>query len=132
MAYRNVNFITNGFSAVNYNAAGPLGNQFASPFGDPYRVQGTSGLIGDFFSGLGKIGSALLPAAAPIAGAAVSSLLTKAPAPQPTSNPIDTAAEETARANAAAAAAKSNQTVYMVAGAVALVALFYFMSKRRK
>jgi LPXTG-motif cell wall-anchored protein len=32
---------------------------------------------------------------------------------------------------ASAAAEKSNQTVYLIAGGVALLALFYFMSKRK-
>lgn len=131
---RSVNYIANGFGApVNYTAAGPMGNQFASPFGDPYRVRGTGGLVGDLLSGIGKIITPFIPIATPIAGAAVSSLLSKAPAPT-TSTPqsrFDTAAEQAAAVQASAAAEKSNQTVYLVAGGVALVALFYFLSKRK-
>ena len=133
-SYRTVDFVSNGWT--NYNIPGPMGNQFASPFGDPYRVQGVNG-IGDVFgsivSGIGKVITPLLPIATPIAGAAVSSLLNKQPsqpAAQPT-NPIDAAALQTTQAQAATAAAKSDQTVYLVAGGVALLALFSFMSKRK-
>ena len=137
MSYRSVNFVTNGFAASNYTPAGPFGNQFATPFGDPYRVQGVNG-IGDVFgsivSGIGKIITPLLPIATPIAGAAVSSLLTKTPQAPVQSTPqsrFDTAAEQAVAVQASAAAEKSNQTVYLVAGGVALLALFYFMSKRK-
>ena len=134
MAYRSVNYVSNGWT--NYNIPSPLGNQFATPFGDPYRVQGTAGILdtlGSIASGIGKLVTPLLPIATPIAGAAVSSLLNK-PSTQPTaqpSNPIDAAAFQASQAQAAAAAAKSDNTVYMVAGGVALIALFYFMSKRK-
>jgi hypothetical protein len=132
MAYRNVSYVGNGWS--NYNIPGPLGNQFATPFGDPYRVQGTSGLIGDIFSGIGKIGSALLPAAAPIGAAAVTSLLTKSPQAPATATQQSqfTDAARVADAQAQAAAAqRSNQMVYIAVGGIALVALFYFMSRRK-
>lgn len=134
MAYRSVNFVTNGFAASNYTPAGPFGNQFITPYGDPYRVQATGGIVGDFFSGIGKLITPLLPIATPIAGAAVSSLLVKSPQAPTTSTPqsrFDTAAEQAAAVQASAAADKSNQTVYLVAGGVALLALFYFMSKRK-
>lgn len=136
MSYRSVNFVTNGFSASNYTPAGPFGNQFITPYGDPYRVQSVNGIgdvLGSIVSGIGKVITPLLPIATPIAGAAVSSLLTKSPAPV-TSTPqsrFDTAAEQAAAVQASAAAEKSNQTVYLVAGGVALLALFYFMSKRK-
>jgi hypothetical protein len=135
MAYRSVNFISNGFT--NYNVPGPMGNQFASPFGDPYRVQGVNGIgdvLGSIVSGIGKIITPLLPIATPIAGAAVSSLLTKSPQAPVQSTPqsrFDTAAEQAVAVQASAAAEKSNQTVYLIAGGVALLALFYFMSKRK-
>lgn len=135
MAYRSVNFISNGFT--NYNIPGPMGNQFASPFGDPYRVQGVDG-IGDVFgsiiSNVGKFVTPLLPVITPIAGAAVSSLLIKSPQAPVQSTPqsrFDTAAEQAVAVQASAAAEKSNQTVYLIAGGVALLALFYFMSKRK-
>lgn len=138
MTRRSINYVTHGFGApVNYNIPGPLGNQFATPFGDPYRVQSVNG-IGDVFtsiaSGIGKIITPLLPIATPIAGVAVSSLLTPKPQAPVTSTPqsrFDTAAEQAAAVQASAAAEKSNQTVYLVAGGVALVALFYFLSKRK-
>lgn len=132
MSYRSIDYVTNGWT--NYNIPGPIGNQFASPFGDPYRVQATGGLIGDFFSGIGKIITPLLPVAAPIAGTAVAGLLTKTPTAPVQTTPqsrFDTAAEQAAAVQASAAAEKSNQTVYLVAGGVALVALFYFLSRRK-
>lgn len=113
-----------------------MGNQFATPFGDPYRVQSVNGIgdvLGSIVSGIGKVITPLLPIATPIAGVAVSSLLNK-PSAQPTaqpSNPIDAAAFQTAQSQADAAAAKSDRTVYLVAGGVALLALYYFMSKRK-
>jgi len=134
-SYRQVDFVSNGWT--NYNIPGPMGNQFASPFGDPYRVQAVGGVfdvLGSVFSGIGKIVTPLLPIATPIAGAAVSSLLTKSPQAPVQSTPqsrFDTAAEQAAAVQASAAAEKSNQTVYLVAGGVALLALFYFMSKRK-
>jgi hypothetical protein len=135
MAYRSVNFISNGFT--NYNIPGPMGNQFATPFGDPYRVQGVNGIgdvIGSVISNVGKLVTPLLPVITPIAGAAVSSLLTKSPQAPVQSTPqsrFDTAAEQAVAVQASAAAEKSNQTVYLIAGGVALLALFYFMSKRK-
>jgi hypothetical protein len=134
MSYRSVNYVSNGWS--NYNIPGPMGNQFATPFGDPYRVQGTGGILGtlgSIASGVGKVITPLLPIATPIAGVAVSSLLNKPstrPAAQPT-NPIDAAAMQTSQAQVAAANAKSDNTVYLVAGGAALLALFYFLSRRK-
>jgi hypothetical protein len=134
MAYRSVNYVSNGWT--NYNIPSPMGNQFATPFGDPYRVQGTGGILdtlGSIASGIGKFVAPILPIATPIAGAAVTSLLNKPstqPASQPT-NPIDAAALQTSQAQAAAAAAKSDNTVYMVAGGVAILALVYFLSRRK-
>jgi len=134
MSYRSVNYVSNGWS--NYNIPGPMGNQFATPFGDPYRVQGTGGVLdvlGSIASGVGKVITPLLPIATPIAGVAVSSLLNKPstrPAAQPT-NPIDVAAMQTSQAQAAAANAKSDNTVYLFAGGAALLALFYFLSRRK-
>jgi hypothetical protein len=138
MSYRSVNFVTNGFSASNYTPAGPFGNQFITPYGDPYRVQAVGGIgdvIGSIVSGIGKVITPLLPIATPIAGAAVSSLLVKKPQAPVQSTPqsrFDVAAEQAASVQASASADKSNQTVYLVAGGVAILALFYFMSKRRK
>ena len=136
MSYRSVNFVTNGFSASNYTPAGPFGNQFITPYGDPYRVQAVGGVgsvLGSIATGIGKVITPLLPIATPIAGVAISSLLNKQPA-QPAaqpSKPIEAAAMQTSQAQASAAAAKSDNKVYLVAGGVALLALFYFMSKRK-
>jgi len=139
-SYRQVDFVSSGWT--NYNIPGPMGNQFATPFGDPYRVQGVNGLLGDIGSFIGNIGSGigklitpLLPVAVPIAGTAVSRLLTKSPAvptqQSPQSN-FTVAQQQAVAQQQGVAAEKSNQTVYLVAGGVALLALFYFMSNRRK
>ena len=139
MAYRSVNFISNGFT--NYNIPGPMGNQFATPFGDPYRIDGVGSFwgsvgsaIGSVGTGLGKVVTPLLPALVPIAGSAVAGLLTKSPSiptqQSPQSN-FTVAQQQAIAQQQGIAAEKSNQTVYLIAGGVALLALFYFMSKRK-
>jgi hypothetical protein len=139
MAYRSVNFISNGFT--NYNIPGPMGNQFATPFGDPYRIDGVGSFwgsvgsaIGNVGTGIGKIVTPLLPALVPIAGSAVAGLLTKSPSiptqQSPQSN-FTVAQQQAIAQQQGVAAEKSNQTVYLIAGGVALLALFYFMSKRK-
>jgi hypothetical protein len=139
MAYRSVNFISNGFT--NYNIPGPMGNQFASPFGDPYRIDGVGSFwgsvgsaIGSVGTGIGKVVTPLLPALVPIAGSAVAGLLTKSPSIPTQQSPQSnfTVAQQQAIAQQQGVdAEKSNQTVYLIAGGVALLALFYFMSKRK-
>ena len=139
MAYRSVNFISNGFT--NYNIPGPMGNQFATPFGDPYRIDGVGSFwgsvgsaIGNVGTGIGKVVTPLLPALVPIAGSAVAGLLTKSPSIPTQQSPQSnfTVAQQQAIAQQQGnAAEKSNQTVYLIAGGVALLALFYFMSKRK-
>ena len=139
MAYRSVNFISNGFT--NYNIPGPMGNQFATPFGDPYRIDGVGSFwgsvgsaIGSVGTGIGKVVTPLLPALVPIAGSAVAGLLTKSPSMPTQQSPQSnfTVAQQQAIAQQQGIAAeKSNQTVYLIAGGVALLALFYFMSKRK-
>ena len=139
MAYRSVNFISNGWT--NYDIPGPMGNQFATPFGDPYRIDGVGSFwgsvgsaIGSVGTGIGKVVTPLLPALVPIAGSAVAGLLIKSPSmpTQQSSQSGFTVAQQQAIAQQQGIAAeKSNQTVYLIAGGVALLALFYFMSKRK-
>ena len=139
MAYRSVNFISNGWT--NYDIPGPMGNQFATPFGDPYRIDGVGSFwgsvgsaIGNVGTGIGKVVTPLLPALVPIAGSAVAGLLTKSPSMPTQQSPQSnfTVAQQQAIAQQQGVAAeKSNQTVYLIAGGVALLALFYFMSKRK-
>ena len=139
MAYRSVNFISNGWT--NYDIPGPMGNQFATPFGDPYRIDGVGSFwgsvgsaIGSVGTGIGKVVTPLLPALVPIAGSAVAGLLTKSPSMPTQQSPQSnfTVAQQQAIAQQQGIAAeKSNQTVYLIAGGVALLALFYFMSKRK-
>ena len=139
MAYRSVNFISNGWT--NYDIPGPMGNQFATPFGDPYRIDGVGtfwgsvgSAIGSVGTGIGKVVTPLLPALVPIAGSAVAGLLTKSPSiptqQSPQSN-FTVAQQQAIAQQQGIAAEKSNQTVYLIAGGVALLALFYFMSKRK-
>ena len=139
MAYRSVNFISNGWT--NYDIPGPMGNQFATPFGDPYRIDGVGSfwgsvgnVIGNVGTGIGKVVTPLLPALVPIAGSAVAGLLTKSPSiptqQSPQSN-FTVAQQQAIAQQQGVAAEKSNQTVYLIAGGVALLALFYFMSKRK-
>lgn len=139
MAYRSVNFISNGWT--NYDIPGPMGNQFATPFGDPYRIDGVGSFwgsvgsaIGTVGTGIGKVVTPLLPALVPIAGSAVAGLLTKSPSiptqQSPQSN-FTVAQQQAVAQQQGIAAEKSNQTVYLIAGGVALLALFYFMSKRK-
>ena len=139
MAYRSVNFISNGFT--NYNIPGPMGNQFASPFGDPYRIDGVGSFwgsvgsaIGSVGTGIGKVVTPLLPALVPIAGSAVAGLLIKSPSmptQQSSQSGFTVAQQQAVAQQQGVAAEKSNQTVYLIAGGVALLALFYFMSKRK-
>jgi hypothetical protein len=139
MAYRSVNFISNGFT--NYNIPGPMGNQFATPFGDPYRIDGVGSFwgsvgsaIGTVGTGIGKVVTPLLPALVPIAGSAVAGLLIKSPSmptQQSSQSGFTVAQQQAVAQQQGVAAEKSNQTVYLIAGGVALLALFYFMSKRK-
>lgn len=139
MAYRSVNFISNGFT--NYNIPGPMGNQFATPFGDPYRIDGVGSFwgsvgsaIGNVGTGIGKVVTPLLPALVPIAGSAVAGLLIKSPSmptQQSSQSGFTVAQQQAVAQQQGVAAEKSNQTVYLIAGGVALLALFYFMSKRK-
>ena len=139
MAYRSVNFISNGFT--NYNIPGPMGNQFATPFGDPYRIDGVGSFwgsvgsaIGSVGTGIGKVVTPLLPALVPIAGSAVAGLLIKSPSmptQQSSQSGFTVAQQQAVAQQQGVAAEKSNQTVYLIAGGVALLALFYFMSKRK-
>ena len=142
-SYRQVDFVSNGWGGgSNYSIPGPMGNQFASPFGDPYRVASMNGFWSSIGSGLGKIGSGIgkiitpvLPVLAPVAGAAVGSLLTRAPESpsQPASQSSFTvAAQQAAAQQAAIDAEKKNTTIYLIAGGVGLVALYFILSKRRK
>ena len=139
MAYRSVNFISNGWT--NYDIPGPMGNQFATPFGDPYRIDGVGtfwggvgSAIGSVGTGIGKVVTPLLPALVPIAGSAVAGLLIKSPSmptQQSSQSGFTVAQQQAVAQQQGVAAEKSNQTVYLIAGGVALLALFYFMSKRK-
>lgn len=137
---RNVNYITNGFgNPVNYHVPGPMGNQFASPFGDPYRVQGVNFGLGDIWSGvtnfvgsIGKIAAPILPGLAQVG---VGSLLNKpkqATQQQPSQSQFTQVTSDTQAQQDAAKAEKSNTIIYVAVGAVALIAAYYFISKRRR
>jgi hypothetical protein len=138
---RNVSYIANGFAnPVNYHVPGPMGTQFASPFGDPYRVQGVNFGLGDIWSGVtgfvGGIGKLAAPVLPGLAQVGVGSLLNKpkqtAPAQQPSQSQFTQVTAETQAQQDAAAAEKSNTIIYVAVGAVALIAAYYFISKRRR
>jgi hypothetical protein len=134
---RNVEYITNGFGApTNYNIPGPMGNQFATPFGDPYRVDGVGFSLGGVFSSIGNvlggIGKVLAPALPGLAQVGVGSLLNKAPktsASQQTSQSQFTQVTEQAQAQQVE---KSNTAIYVAVGAAALIAAYFLLSKRRR
>lgn len=134
---RNVEYITNGFGApTNYNIPGPMGNQFATPFGDPYRVDGVSGFLGNVLGSIGNVlggvGKVLAPVLPGLAQVGVGSLLNKAPkttASQQTSQSQFTQVTEQAQVQQTE---KSNTAIYVAVGAAALIAAYFFLSKRRR
>lgn len=138
---RNVQYITNGFgNPVNYHVPGPMGNQFASPYGDPYRIDGVGFSIGGLFGGLGNLLGGIGKFAAPIlpgiVQVGVGSLINKPKQPtqqqSPSQSQFTQVTEQAQLQQAAAAAEKSNTAIYIAAGAVALFVAYYFISKRRR
>ena len=138
---RHVQYIANGFgNPVNYHVPGPMGNQFASPYGDPYRIDGVGFSLGGFFGGLGNLLGGIGKFAAPIlpglVQVGVGSLLNKAPKQttqqQPSQSQFTQVTEQAQAQQVVAAAEKSNTAIYIAAGAVALFVAYYFISKRRR
>ena len=137
---RNVQYITNGFgNPVNYHVPGPMGNQFASPYGDPYRIDGVGFSLGGFFSGFGNLLGGIGKFAAPIlpglVQVGVGSLINKpkqTTQQQPSQSQFTQAAVEAQTQQTNVAAEKSNTIIYVAAGAVALFVAYYFISKRRR
>jgi hypothetical protein len=137
---RNVQYIANGFgNPVNYHVPGPMGNQFATPYGDPYRIDGVGFSLGGIFSGLGNLLGGIGKFAAPVlpglVQVGVGSLINKPKQPtqqQPSQSQFTQVTEQAQAQQAAAAAEKSNMVIYVAAGAVALFVAYYFISKRRR
>jgi hypothetical protein len=137
---RKVQYITNGFgNPVNYHVPGPMGNQFASPYGDPYRIDGVGFSLGGIFSGLGNLLGGIGKFAAPVlpglVQVGVGSLINKPKQPtqqQPSQSQFTQVTEQAQAQQATAAAEKSNTIIYVAAGAVALFVAYYFISKRRR
>jgi hypothetical protein len=134
---RNVEYITNGFGASNYTPAGPLGNQFITPYGDPYRVQGVSGIFDGFFSGIGNILGTVGKIAAPIlpglAQVGVGSLLNKSPqAAAANQQPSQSQFTQVTGQAQAQQVQQSNTAIYVAVGAAALIAAYFLLSKRRR
>ncbi|NBO53126.1 MAG: hypothetical protein EBU84_00715 [Actinobacteria bacterium] len=152
MAYNRVNFITNGFGKSSsrydedFSVPGPMrptmGTQFAQPFADPYRINGVGfdigGVLGNIWSGtlnligtVGKVAAPLLPG---VGAAVASKLLTKTPT-QPTTSSgssfTQSQLEEQAKLDAANAE-KTNRTIYIIVGGVALVGLYLILNRRRR
>jgi hypothetical protein len=135
---RNVEYITNGFGApTNYNIPGPMGNQFATPFGDPYRVDSVGFSLGGVFSSIGNvlggIGKVFAPSLPGLAQVGVGSLLNKGPkataaAQQPSQSQFTQVTEQAQVQQAE----KSNTAIYVAVGAAALIAAYFFLSKRRR
>ena len=142
MTYRPINFISNGFgNPVNYHVPGPMGNQFASPYGDPYRIDGVGFSLGGVFSGLGNLLGSIGKFAAPVlpglVQVGVGSLINKPKETsqqqqQPSQSQFTQVTEQAQSQQAIAAAEKSNTAIYIAAGAVALFVAYYFISKRRR
>ena len=137
---RNVQYITSGFgNPVNYHVPGPMGNQFATPFGDPYRIDGVGFSLGGLFTGLGDIIGGVFKVASPalpgLVQVGVGSLINKPKQPaqqQPSQSQFTQVTEQAQAQQAAVAAEKSNTIIYVAVGAVALIAAYYFISKRRR
>ena len=137
---RNVQYITNGFNdPVTYHVPGPMGNQFASPYGDPYRIDGVGFSLGGIFSSLGNVLGSVFKVAAPVlpglVQVGVGSLINKpkqTPQQQPSQSQFTQAAVEAQTQQTNVAAEKSNTIIYVAAGAVALFVAYYFISKRRR
>ena len=152
MAYNRVNFITNGFGKSSsrydqdFSIPGPMrptmGTQFAQPFADPYRINGVGfdlmGVLGKVWTGglnlIGTVGKAAAPLLPGVGAAVASKLLTKTPTQQTTSSGsslTQAALDEQAKLDAAKAE-KSNATVYIIVGGVALVGLYLFLNRRNR
>lgn len=137
---RNINFVTHGFGApTNYNAAGPLGNQFATPFGDPYRVSSVGFSLGGLWSGItsfvgniGKVAAPVLPGLVQVGVGTLIGPKQEAPSQQPPQSQFTQVTGQTQAQIDAAKTEKSNTAVYVAVGAVALIAAYYFLSKRRR
>ena len=138
MSYRSVNFVSNGFGASNYTPAGPLGNQFITPYGDPYRVDSVGFSLGGVFSAIGNVlggvGKVIAPVLPGLAQVGVGSLLNKNPntgvaGPQQPSQSQFTQVTGQAQVQQAE---KSNTAIYVAVGAAALIAAYFLLSKRRR
>ena len=124
---------------MNYHVPGPMGNQFASPYGDPYRIDGVGFSLGGVFSGLGNLLGSIGKFAAPVlpglVQVGVGSLINKpkqTTQQQPSQSQFTQVTEQAQSQQSIAAAEKSNTAIYIAAGAVALFVAFYFISKRRR
>lgn len=134
---RNVQYITNGFGApTNYNIPGPMGNQFATPFGDPYRVDGVGFSLGGVFSSIGNllggVGKVIAPVLPGLAQVGVGSLLNKAPKTSTSQQPSQSQFTQVTEQAQVQQVEKSNTAIYVAVGAAALIAAYFLLSKRRR
>jgi len=134
---RNVNYITNGFGASNYTPAGPLGNQFITPYGDPYRVDSVGFSLGGVFSAIGNVlggvGKVIAPVLPGLAQVGVGSLLNKSPqAAAANQQPSQSQFTQVTGQAQVQQAEKSNTAIYVAVGAAALIAAYFLLSKRRR
>lgn len=134
---RNVQYITNGFGASNYTPAGPFGNQFITPYGDPYRVDGVGFSLGGVFSSIGNvlggIGKVIAPVLPGLAQVGVGSLLNKSPqAAAANQQPSQSQFTQVTGQAQAQQVQQSNTAIYVAVGAAALIAAYFLLSKRRR
>jgi hypothetical protein len=134
---RNVNYITNGFGASNYTPAGPLGNQFITPYGDPYRVDSVGFSLGGVFSAIGNVlggvGKVIAPVLPGLAQVGVGSLLNKSSqAVAANQQPSQSQFTQVTGQAQVQQAEKSNTAIYVAVGAAALIAAYFLLSKRRR
>jgi hypothetical protein len=137
MSYRSVNFVSNGFGASNYTPAGPLGNQFITPYGDPYRVDSVGFSLGGVFSAIGNVlggvGKVIAPVLPGLAQVGVGSLLNKSPqAAAANQQPSQSQFTQVTGQAQVQQAEKSNTAIYVAVGAAALIAAYFLLSKRRR
>ena len=132
---RNVEYITNGFGASNYTPAGPLGNQFITPYGDPYRVDGVGFSLGGIWSGItnfvgniGKVAAPILPGLVQVGVGTLIGPKQQAPTQQPSQSQFT---QVTGQAQAQQVQ-QSNTAIYVAVGAAALIAAYFLLSKRRR
>ena len=137
---RSINFVTNGFGASNYTPAGPFGNQFITPYGDPYRVDGVNGgfwstigsAITNIASGIGKIAAPILPGLAQVGVSTLIKPSSQVQGQQPSQSQFTQVTGQAQAQLANQEAERSNTGIYIAVGAAVLIGAYFLLSKRRR